>query len=180
MNMFLRMIVVLVRARLSRKGDPLGPGRIPLRVRPTDLDPLGHMNNGVYFSIFDLGRIDLMLRSGMYQRFRDAGWFGVVTAETGTFRRELKPFRRFELDTRVLGWDERHLYYEHRIFSGGRMATSAVIQIRFLSRTGERIEPQRVMDLLPEVPERPELPAWVTDWAKSSFEHTRAAELATR
>lgn len=179
MNMFLRLIVVLVRARLGGKSDPLGPGHVPLRVRPTDLDPLGHMNNGVYFSIFDLGRIDLMLRSGTYRRFRKAGWFGVVTAETGTFRRELKPFRRFELETRVLGWDERHLYYEHRVYSGGRMTTNAVIQLRFLSRSGDRVEPQRVMDLLPGAPERPELPAWVADWAKSTFEHSRSVELST-
>ncbi len=176
MNMYLRLLVVLLRARVRGAGPVLGPGRIPLRVRPTDLDPLGHMNNGVYFSLFDLGRIDLMLRSGMYRRFNRAGWFGVVTAETGTFRRELKPFRRFELETRVLGWDELHLYYEHRIFSTGRLANSAVIQIRFLSRTGERIEPQRVMDLLDEDVARPELPAWVLDWAKSAFHHAKAVE----
>ena len=178
MNMYLRLLVVAFRAWRRGRASALGPGRIPFRVRPTDLDPLGHVNNGVYFTLFDLGRIDLMLRSGMYRRFNKAGWFAVVSAETGTFRKELKPFRRFELETRVLGWDERHLYYEHRVLSGGRLATSAVIQIRFLSRSGERIEPQRVLDLLDEPAPRPELPAWVVDWGKASFEHAKAAEQA--
>lgn len=176
MNMYLRLLVVAFRAWRRGRASALGPGRIPFRVRPTDLDPLGHMNNGVYFTLFDLGRIDLMLRSGLYRRFNKAGWFAVVSAETGTFRKELKPFRRFELETSVLGWDERHLYYEHRVLSRGRLATSAVIQIRFLSRSGERIEPQRVLDLLDEPAPRPALPDWVADWGKSSFEHAKAAE----
>lgn len=176
MNMLLRLIVVLIRTRLRGKAAPLGPCRVPFRVRLSDLDPLGHMNNGVYFSIFDLGRIDLMLRSGLYSRMRKHGWYAVVTAETGSFRRELKPFRKFELDTRVIGWDDRHLYFEHRMFTGGLLATNAVIQLRFLSREGERIEPERVAELLPETPERPELPPWVTDWAKSTYQHTRSNE----
>lgn len=178
MNMFLRLIKVLIGAWRRGKADPLGPCRTPLRVRLRDLDPLGHMNNGVYFSIFDLGRIELLLRSGLYQRFNKRGWYAVVTAETGSFRRELKPFRRFELETRVIGWDERHLYFEHRVISGGRLATSAIIQLRFLSRSGERIQPEQVIDLLPDKPARPELPSWVTEWGKDAYEHARASELA--
>ena len=176
MNMYLRLIVVLVRARLRGAASPLGPCRTPLRVRPTDLDPLGHVNNGVYFSIFDLGRVELILRSGLYQRFRRRGWYAVVTAETGTFRRELRAFRRFDLHTEVLGWDERHLYFQHRIVSGGRLATNAVVQVRFLSRDGQRVTPDDLIETLPEVPERPELPDWVRDWSKSSYAHARAQE----
>lgn len=179
MNMYLRLLVVLVRARLRGRCSPLGPNGLPLRVRPGDLDPLGHMNNGVYFSIFDLGRIELMVRSGMWKRFRERGWYGVVTAETGNFRRELRPFRRFHLHTEVLGWDERHLYFQHRIVSGGRLCTSAVIQIRFLSRDGQRITPEDLLQTLPEAPQqRPELPDWVHDWSKSTYEHARAQESA--
>ncbi|WP_460955600.1 acyl-CoA thioesterase [Parasphingorhabdus pacifica] len=175
--MLFRLIVVLIRTRTRGEAPLLSPSRVPLRVRLRDLDPLGHMNNGVYFSIFDLGRIDLMLRSGLYKRMRKRGWFAVVTAETGSFRRELKPFRRFELDSRVIGWDDRHLYFEHRVFSGGRLATNAVIQLRFLANNGERPTPEEVVGLLPDTPDRPELPNWVTDWAKSAYEHTRSNEM---
>ena len=176
MNMFLRLVVVFLRSRLRGPAGALGPCRTPFRVRPTDLDPLGHVNNGVYFTLFDLGRVELMLRSGLYRRFNRQGWYVVVTAETGTFRRELRPFRRFDLDTRVLGWDERHLYFEHRVVSGGRMSTSAVIQVRFLARDGERIAPERVVGLLPNAPTRPELPEWVAEWGKKSYEHARSSE----
>ena len=174
--MFLRLVVVFLRSRLRGRARPLGPVRTPFRVRLSDLDPLGHVNNGVYFTLFDLGRVELMLRSGMYRRFNERGWYVVVAAETGTFRRELRPFRRFDLDTRILGWDERHLYFEHRVVSGGRTATSAVVQVRFLARDGERIAPERVVDLLPNAPNRPQLPEWVAEWGKKSYEHARSLE----
>lgn len=176
MNMYLRLIVVLIRAKLRGPAPLLGPCRTPLRVRLSDLDPLGHMNNGVYFSIFDLGRVELLLRSGLYRQFRSRGWYAVVTAETGTFRRELRPFRRFDLHSEVLGWDERHLYFQHRILSAGRLATHSVVQVRFLSRDGQRLAPSDLLETLPEVPERPELPDWVSDWSKSTYEHARAQE----
>lgn len=173
MNMVLRLLVLGVRTRFGRRVAALGPCRTPFRVLPTDLDLLGHMNNGVYFSIFDLARVDLMTRSGLLGKFREQGWYPVVTAETASFRRSLNPFRRFDVHTRIVGWDERHLYLEHRAVSGGRLTTTALIQARFLSRSGERITPQQLIDLLEEPPDRPELPDWVAQWSAASYEHSR-------
>lgn len=171
MNMLLRLLVLAVKSGIGRGVDPLGPCTTNFRVAPTDLDLLGHMNNGVYFSIFDLGRIDLMLRSGLLRALRSHGWHAVVTNETGSFRRPLKPFRAFTVRTRVLGWDEQHLYLEHRVTSGGEPTTTAVIQLRFLSKRGEKIDPERVAGLLPSGTERPELPEWVSRWSRASYEH---------
>jgi len=61
---------------LRRNGPRLDPhevGRLTFRVLPTDLDVLGHMNNGVYLSIMDLGRMDLLQRSGVWSRLLGAG-----------------------------------------------------------------------------------------------------------
>ncbi len=41
---------------------------LTLRVLPNDLDPSLHMNNGRYLAIMDLGRIDLLIRSGIGPR----------------------------------------------------------------------------------------------------------------
>ncbi len=171
-----RLIALVLRSGLWPRVRPLGPSITPFRVLPGDLDLLGHMNNGVYFSIFDLARTDLMLRSGLMSKMRERGWYAVVKAETASFRSSLKPFRRFDVETRVLGWDERHLYLQHRVLSGGRVATSAVIQARFLGRGGERIAPEQLLDLLPAPVERPELPDWVADWSKSAHDHATSSE----
>ncbi|SFT82599.1 Acyl-CoA thioesterase FadM [Actinopolyspora lacussalsi subsp. righensis] len=179
MNMLLRLVVLAVKTVFGRRVHPLGPCYTNFRVAPTDLDLLGHMNNGVYFSIFDLGRIDLMLRAGILRRIRPKGWYAVVTNETGSFRRPLRPFRAFTLRTRIIGWDERHLFMEHRAVSGGKLTTTAVIQLRFLSKTGERVTPEQVANLLPGPVERPELPEWVAQWSKAGYEHTRELEQET-
>ena len=42
--------------------------RIRLTTLPTDIDILRHMNNGRYLSLFDLGRWDLLIRTGLFGR----------------------------------------------------------------------------------------------------------------
>ena len=78
MNVWWRTLLTLMRARvLYRRRGPLPPdavGRIRLRTLPTDIDLLGHMNNGRYASLFDLGRFDLLTRTGIWQTMDERGW----------------------------------------------------------------------------------------------------------
>jgi hypothetical protein len=48
----------------------------------------------------DLGRTDLMLRTGLWRAVLRHGWVPVVNAGTIRFRRELRLFRPFRLETR--------------------------------------------------------------------------------
>jgi len=82
--------------------SPFGPCLTPFRVWFTDLDPLLHMNNGIYLCIMDLGRLDLMIRSGLWRVVNAQRWYTVVVAETIQFRRSLNLFQRFTISTRVL------------------------------------------------------------------------------
>ena len=34
--------------------------KLPIQIRMTDLDPFGHVNNGVLFSYYDIGRFDYL------------------------------------------------------------------------------------------------------------------------
>ena len=104
--MIFRTIIHLLR---SRTRSPLGihdVGTVRLRVLPTDLDILGHMNNGVYFSIMDLGRMDLMVRAGLWKGFRDKGWYPVMANETATFRKSLTPWLSPETNINFSGYPD--------------------------------------------------------------------------
>ncbi len=57
------------------------------------------MTNGRYWNIFDLGRLDLILRMGLGRVALREKWAPIVGAGTIQFRRELKPFQRFTLET---------------------------------------------------------------------------------
>ena len=73
--------------------SPLGMfdiSRPRMRARLSDLDQIGHVNNGVYFSMMDLGRVDLLWRSGFWQKPTKAGWYPVVASQTITYRKPLR------------------------------------------------------------------------------------------
>ena len=73
MKLWFRLMLTFL---ISRSRTPCGlmdTCVTPFRVLPTDLDLLGHVNNGVYFQLMDLGRVDFMLRSGYWQRFQQRG-----------------------------------------------------------------------------------------------------------
>jgi acyl-CoA thioesterase FadM len=134
MNLWLRLIWLTVTARFRGALDaPLGLSRVPFRVWPHDLDTSLHMNNGRYWTLMDLGRTDLMLRMGLWRAVLRHGWTPVVSAGKIRFRRELKPFTAFHLETRVLCWEETFLVIEHRLVSRGRRGddvTNAVALVK--------------------------------------------------
>ena len=103
MNKLLRLLWLLIVARFRPPCDLLEPCRTPFRVMPTDLDVLGHVNNGVYLSIMDLARVDLMIRASVFAKAKAQGWYPVVTAETIQFRRSLKLVQAFEIENAVIG-----------------------------------------------------------------------------
>lgn len=168
MNLYLRLLAFTLLTRRRSRVSPLGPVRTPFRVWPTDLDLLRHVNNGTYLTIMDVARLDLLARADIARKVRARGWYPVVVAETITFRRSLTLLQRFEIRTEVIGWDERSMFLSQDFERGGKVVATAVIRARFLGRDGERVTPTQVVELAGEVPARPELPAWVRDWAAAT------------
>ena len=165
MTLLVRLIWVLLRHKRRSPCDAFGPCSTPFVVLPSDLDVLFHVNNGVYLSILDAARVDLMLRSGFGQLVRRAGYYPVVAAQTIRFRRSLKLFERFRVDTRVLGWDERAFVLEHRFMLGEVLAAEAVVRVRFLKRTGGGVDTGPLLELAGKSgAAAPELPDWIAAW----------------
>ncbi len=96
------------------------------------------MNNGIYLVIMDLARLDLMVRSGFWRKVQAQGWYPVVVAETIQFRRSLNLLQRFEIETRVLGWDDKAVLLEQQFWCKGDVVAHALVRARFLKRTGVR------------------------------------------
>src|SRR3546814_18128186 len=94
------------------------------------------MNNGRYLSVFDLGRWDLLVRTGLADSMRENGWYPVVSSETVTFRKSLNLWQRFDLETRLLGHDDRALYLAHRAVLRGEIYARALLRTRMPNRGG--------------------------------------------
>jgi acyl-CoA thioesterase FadM len=129
------------------------------------------VNNGVYLSMLDVARVDLMLRSGMAAALRKHKIYPVVAAETIRFRRSLQLFQAFEVETSVLGWDEKAIIIQHHFLRRGELVADAVVRARFLRRQGGPVGSRELLELL-DVPARtgpsPELPPWVDAWNRQN------------
>jgi len=146
----------------------MGPVDTRLRVLPNDLDALLHVNNGVFLTLMDLGRVDLLLRSDAHHAIRKKGWYPVLAAGTIRIKRSLKLFQKFTIRTSVIGWDERSVYLEQQFISKGKLVAKAVVDARFLSKKGGGVTPTELLAFLDLDQSSPELPDWVATWIQSN------------
>jgi len=146
----------------------MGPVDTQFTVLPNDLDALLHVNNGVYLTLMDLGRVDLLLRSDAYYAIRKEGWYPVLAAETIRFKRSLKLFQKFIIRTSVIGWDERSIYLEQLFISKGKLVAKAVVDARFLKKKGGIVTPAELLAFLEIDQSSSELPDWVATWVQSN------------
>ncbi|MES2217497.1 MAG: acyl-CoA thioesterase [Pseudomonadota bacterium] len=164
MNMILRFIYLLLVVSFRKKVKILDKVQTPFRVCITDLDLLMHMNNGKYFSIMDLARVDLMLRSGSAQILQTNGIYPVVVAETMHFRKSLKLFNTFNVETQLLGWDEKDFYVEQQFLRNDEIYARALVKARMLKRSGEKITPADCLTLVGSSRTSPPLPDYLKTW----------------
>ncbi|HJE51329.1 MAG TPA: thioesterase family protein [Tessaracoccus flavescens] len=164
MNLYLRLLLLRVYVLFRPKMSPWETARTPFRVMPTDLDVLRHMNNGRYLTLMDLGRLDLMLRSGMWGKFTKAGWFPVVAGQTISYRRSLNPWQKFDLYTRFVGIDGSWIYMEQAFVVGDTVHAEAVIRARFLKRSGGSVSHDELIALIGEHPADRVVPEWMSEW----------------
>jgi acyl-CoA thioesterase FadM len=168
MNLFLRLLLLLLTARFRPRCPPLGPARKRFLVWPPDLDVLLHVNNGVYLSMLDVARVDLMLRSGIAPLLRRHGIYPVVAAQTIRFRRSLQLFQAFEVETTVIGWDEKAIIIQHHFLRRGELVADAVVRSRFLRRRGGTVSSRELLELTGLTGPSPELPPWIDAWNREN------------
>ncbi|PWB97930.1 acyl-CoA thioesterase [Homoserinimonas hongtaonis] len=156
---------------LSRRRSPLGPFDVSstaFRVLPTDLDTNRHMNNGRYLSISDLGRLDLLRRTGVYATLMRNEWYPVVQSSSMTHRKSLMPWQKFEVESKVSGFDDRAVYMEQRFVVKGEIYASIVLKARFLKRTGGTVPMNELVAALGFDAPHTEPAGWVQRWAQDA------------
>lgn len=161
--MLLRTLSIVLTSRLRGALPLLGTSVLRMRVMPGDLDSNLHMNNGRYFSVADLGRFDHGLRSQLWKQALRRGWRPVAGDANGRFSVSLQPFQRYELHTRLLGWDAKWFFVEHRYLLGSRVAALVVIRYLFTSQRG-KVPTSLVLEASGQTAASPELPDYVVQW----------------
>lgn len=175
MNLWFRLLWLLLatpfRARLQL---PQNAGRLHMRVWPNDLDTNLHMNNGRYFTIMDLGRMDMLFRGGATWRIiRKRHWAPLLAATQMRFRLPLDLWQKFVLETKLLCWDEQWFYIEQRfiIDEGDKKgAVAAIALLRGGFYDGQQGRMLKVADMAQTLhmdPQSPPEPDFVREWKEA-------------
>ena len=167
--MWLRLLWQSLSWRSRAKLDLGEVGIRTFRVWPTDLDIYMHMNNGIFLTLLDIGRYDQAMRSDLWPKWKARKWYPVVVASNITFRKSLTPWQLFDLETKVVGWDDEAFYFEQRFVLKGEIFARAIVRVRFLQNPRGIVSPAQVLEAIDWQGEQPVLPKWVADWAKSSL-----------
>ena len=136
------------------------------RCWPWDIDPWMELNNGRTLTLYDLGRVPLAVRTGLIGTARANGWFVTVAGLSTRYRRRVTPMARFQMRSRILGWDARFIYIEQSIWLGAKTeiaANQALLRMAVASKDG-LVPTQMVAEALGWDTESPTLPDWVQAW----------------
>lgn len=136
MNLFFRLIWILIRAKYKTNLHPLDRSVVRFRVWPHDLDLNRHMNNGRYLTIMDLGRLDLLARTGLVRLALANKWMPVVGFATVRFRRPLHPFQAYELHTWLAHWDDKWFYVRQEFRVNNQVYASAWLKGQLRGNAG--------------------------------------------
>jgi acyl-CoA thioesterase FadM len=104
----------------------------------------------------------------MWSMLKSHGWYPVVVAETISFRKSLTLWQRFDVESRVLGFDDKAVYVEQRFTVGGEIYAQAFIRGRFLKRAGGIVPMPELLDAVGPIPDSATVPAWLHEWGQTT------------
>ena len=146
MNLFFRRLWVYLRAQLSSKDGPITDVySLNFRVWLTDQDTFLHLTNSRYLSFSDLGRLNMLIRSGIWGVLRRESWEFVTCSQTRTISRMLKSPQTFEMACHIIGWTDDHIAICHRFQRSTKVHAEVNTLVRIQNRAGDIIP---VTDLL--------------------------------
>lgn len=166
MNLFFRLLLLLFCMPFKKRLNIIDSSELSFHVLPNDLDIYGHMNNGRYLTLMDLGRMDWIWRTGLGRAARQNRWNPLVAASTIRYRKSLTLWKRFTLRTRILGWDEKWFYIEQVFKKGERVMASAVVKGLFRGPKGN-VPASQILAALGHHQPSPELSPFIHQWSKS-------------
>jgi len=168
MTLWFRLIWVLLTARLRGKVQLFDISVLRLRVLANDLDFNGHINNGRYFTLADLGRLDFLIRAGVARVAIANRAVPLIGDAAGKFRKNLKLFQRYDLQSRLLGWDDKWTFMEHRFVRDDRVVGVVIIRGQLRNADGPLSPSTWLAGLgLAQDTALPLLPDWALAWSRS-------------
>ncbi|MEO0335528.1 MAG: acyl-CoA thioesterase [Pseudomonadota bacterium] len=152
MNLYLKFFVLIVKRLFPFKKIGITDlCKTKFMVGLLDLDLNFHMNNGRFFSVMDLGRFDLMFKTGYFFKLIGNGYYPVVLSESIVFKKSLNLYNFYEVHTEIDSWDDTFFYMAQKFYYKGQIVASANVRACFKKR-GKRgiVKPLELFEFIGE------------------------------
>ncbi len=159
----IRVIKEILRAGRMPPLHALGSHVSYHRCWPQDIDQYLEMNNGRILSILDIGRTGLAQRVGLLSALRKNRWGLTIAGSSARYRKRIRPFVKFRMVSKAVGWSERFFYMEQTIWIGDECAVQVLYRSAVTDKNGI-VNPSRVFAAVGMDEPSPEKPAWVQAW----------------
>jgi len=163
MNLYLRLVLTLLRAWRAPRLAPGDTLERQLRVLPNDLDVNGHMNNGRYLTLIDLLLVEYFLRTGFAAALLRQGWRPMAGGSLISYRRGLTPLQSYTVRLRLAACDTHWSYMRFEFARDARVCAAGFIKGAAVGRTG-LIPNAQSYAAAGVTPPLSDLPTPVRDW----------------
>ena len=160
---YLRVAGLVLRARWRPRIAITDESVIRTRVGITDIDINNELNNGRHLTLLDLGRTDLVARSGGLRELIKRRWGLAVGGASIRYRHRVPAWSRVTIRTQMLCHDQRWFYFQQKIELGERTCSAALVRAGVVAR-GRLVEAPEVLEALHEPEWNPPIPDWVQAW----------------
>ncbi len=152
-----------------KKGDTVDltdTAEMIFRCSLTDIDNFLEMNNGRVLTLYDFGRTDFAIRSGLGKELLKNRWGLVVAGSTIQYRKRIRAFDLVTIKTRIAAIDERWIYVEQSMWVKGKPCSTVLLRTG-ITKGGRVVETQKVLEALSK-PDWDMPPAgYVAEWIES-------------
>jgi len=133
---------------------------------PWDIDLWGEMNNGRVLTLYDLGRIDLAIRTGLARVLKKKRWGLVVAGSSVRYRRRIRMFDKVTMRTQVARFEERWIYVAQSMWVKGQPISSVLVRTA-VTRKGKAIPTDLILEEMDVKDWKPEPADWIDSWISS-------------
>lgn len=160
-----RLLSTSVKARFAARISIFDVCETRFRCRPWDLDMFMEVNNGRLLTLYDLGRFDLAIRSGLANVLLKNCWGLVVAGSSVRYRRRVRAFDKVTMRTQVVGQDEKWTYITQSIWVKGHPCSSILLRTG-VTADGKAIPTHNIAAAM-GTEKLQSMPEWVKAWIKA-------------
>ena len=157
MNLVFRILLLMLEwyRTPATKPDQLHTTRF--RAWPHDLRLRNHLPNQRYCNFMELGRMAIWHRSRLASKGLYSG--RLIAAQQLVYLRPIGYFQAFEVQSRLLCWDHKYLYYRQEFHARGQLVAIGLTREVFIGKRGKVTNPEQLLGSQPEA--RPQVNAWL-------------------